>query len=182
MSSKPPIHHAECLYGPTRHRRQHRRLKFEATKVSQMQKVEMTYLEHARANQPHQNNAKRCHRVIGPRHQRGRIKTAPTKVSQAQNGQTTYQMHASTVQPCGNPLKQTYGVIGPKCQHGRMKIEPGKLKIKHLNDKMVQDGKTTYLGCENATQPPRNAPKRRYGAHMPKHQCGCIKFGPANVS
>ena len=80
MSSWPPIQRADCLYRDVRHRRQHRRIKFIPTKVSQTAKVETAYLECAHATQPRGNPSKCLSRVIGPRHQCGRNKIRPVKV------------------------------------------------------------------------------------------------------
>ena len=44
MLSRPHICPTDCPYGVVRRRCQHRRLKFEATNVSQMHEVEKTYL------------------------------------------------------------------------------------------------------------------------------------------
>ena len=135
MSSEPPIRHTNRLYGHVRWRRQCGRIKIVPAKVSQVQKVEKTYLE--------------C---------------------------------ISAMQPRGNDPKHAYMVVGPRCRRGRIKIKSAKLKIQRFNDKRQQNGENTYQRCKNATQPPWNAPKRRYGAHRHKRQCGRIKFKPRNIN
>ena len=69
--SGPPTKPADRPYGAIRPRRRRGRLKVEPAKVSQALKVEMTYLERARATQPPGYPSKRLHRVIGPRRQCG---------------------------------------------------------------------------------------------------------------
>ena len=109
VSPVPPIHHAECPYGPARHRCRHGRIKFTATKVSQMHKVETAYLECMRGTQPRGNPLKQTYGVIGPKRQRGRIKIESRKLKiehinnkKAQDGETTHWIHACTMQPLGN--------------------------------------------------------------------------------
>ena len=106
MSSWPPIRLAERPYGPARRRRQRGRLKFEATKVSQTQKVEMTYLERACAAQPRGNPSKRCYRAIGPSRHCVRIKNGPENVSQMRNGANAYLGRANALRSIRRPKKQ----------------------------------------------------------------------------
>ena len=71
MPSKPPIQHAEHPFRPVRHQWQCRRVKTASINVSQMLKVEKTYLGCANATQPPANVPKRLRRVHIPRRQCG---------------------------------------------------------------------------------------------------------------
>ena len=116
---------------------------------------------------------------------RGRIKSAPIKVSHAQKVETTHLGCVCATLPRGNPLKGCLEVHRWRRQRGRVKIKSVNVKIERLNDKMAQNGETTYLGCMRITQPPEspaNASKRLCGVHRTRRQRGRIKIGPINVS
>ena len=57
------------------------------------------------------------------------------------------------MQPPTNNSKCSNMVIGPSQRCDHIKIEPEKLKIKHLNDKIVQNGETTWNICIGSLDP-----------------------------
>ena len=121
MSSEPPIHHANHLYGPTRHRCQCGRLKVEAKNLSQAQNGQTTYQMRASMAQLHGNPLRHCWEVHGPKRQCDQTKIEPTKVKikhlndkMPQEDERTYLGHMRIAQPPENP---------PKCQIGDLKSE-----------------------------------------------------------
>ena len=80
MSSRPPTNNIYHPFGDVRHRWRCGRIKVEAKNISQMQKVEMTYLERMSATQPPINHSKCSYRVIGLIRRHGRIKIEPGKL------------------------------------------------------------------------------------------------------
>ena len=145
MSSEPPIHHANHLYGPTRHQRRRGRLKVKAKNISQAQNGQTTYWIRARAAQPCVNAPRRRYGVHRPRRQCGRIKTVPENINPAQEVEKTYWVRASIAQPCGNALKHCWEVHRPKRRCGR-------IKIASRNVNRTRNGRRTYLGRVNAIQ------------------------------
>ena len=129
--SRPLIHSAECPYGVIGRRQRCGRLKVEPINISQMHKVEKTYLECARATQPCGNHPKQSYRVIGPSRRRDHIKIKPVKVKIkrlndkiAQEDETTHRICVNVMQPPANDPKCCWEVHGSKCQCGRIKFEP----------------------------------------------------------
>ena len=129
MSSKPPIYHAECPYRVIRWRWRCGQIKVVPRNVSQMPKVEMTYLGHTGIAQPWVSKC--SNRVIGPCHRRDRIKIIPVKLKierlndkSAQEDKRTYRRRAQAMQPLLNAPNRRYGVHRPIRQRGCIKIEP----------------------------------------------------------
>ena len=116
------------VVGPRRRRGRNKiesiRLKIEHINDKNVQKVETTYLERARAMQPRGNPSIHACEVHRPRHRRGRIKIKPIKVNPAQEDEKTYQEHIRTAQPPINSSKCLYGVVGPWRRRGRIKSIP----------------------------------------------------------
>ena len=184
----PPTYSPEHPYGDVRRRHQHSRIKIESRKVTQMPKVEMTYLGCTGVTQPCGNNLKQSYGVVGPCHRDNWIKIIPGKLKikrlndkRGQNGKRTYQRCARATQPRGNPSRGCLKVYRPHCQPGRIKIEPVKVKIKGINNKKAQDNETAYLGRARLMQPPGNHPKCRYRVIGLIHRHGHIKSRPRNV-
>ena len=153
MSSKPPIYHTERSYGVVRQRWRRGQIKVVPRNISQMPKVEMTYLGHTGIAQPRGNAPECCLKVNRPRWQCGSIKIEPVKVKtehlndkKQQKVETTHLGRAQVAQPCRNPPKHRYGVIGLICRCGHIKIAPG-------NVSQTRNGRNAYLQCGNAIQP-----------------------------
>ena len=132
VSSRPPTKQKEHPYRLIRQRRGCGRIKFIPAKVSQMRKVEMTYLGCANSAQPHRNESKCSYRVIGPSCRRNRIEIEPAKLKikrlndkRGQNGERTYLGRMHIAQPPKSLSKRLYRVIGLvrwRRRHGRIKI------------------------------------------------------------
>ena len=185
MSSEPPIRSAERPNGAVRRRRRRGRIKLEARNISQMEKVEMTYLGCTGTAQPPANAPKRRNGVHTTKRRRGRIKIEPIKVNPAQDLEKTYLERASAAQPPRNDPKRSYRVIGLgrwRWRRDRINIESVKPKIKRINDKTAREDRKTHLERIRTAQPPGNPPKRRYGVIGLIRQRGRIKSGPTIVS
>ena len=131
MSSRPPIHNAQCPYGHIRWRRQRGRIKFEAIKVSQAPEVEMTYQRRPSTTLPPRKDSKRAYGVNRPRCHRGRIKIKPGKLKieclddkTAQKGETTYRRRARLAQPLVRAQKRHWEVHGLRHLRGGSKSRP----------------------------------------------------------
>ena len=164
MSSELPTSPAEHPNGLGKCQQQRGRIKFVPAKVSQMLKVETTYLGCANAAQPCGNKSKHSYRVIGPSRRHDQIKIKPAKLKiehlndkRGQNGERTYLGCMHIAQPPKSPSKCSYRVIGLirwRWRHGRIKITSGKLKIECISvSQRQQDVETTYLKHVRATQP-----------------------------
>ena len=122
------------------------RLKIVPRNISQMAKVETTYLGRMHITQPPEFLSKCSNRVIGPCHQRDQIKFGPVKVEikrlndkKQQDVETTHLGCAHNVQPHRNNPKHRYGVPRPSRRRGRIKIEP-------INVSPMRNGGKAYLG------------------------------------
>ena len=136
--SGPSTYSADHLYEPTRHQHRCRRLKVEATKVSQMQKCKTAYQEHARVVQPH-GNAPKCHYgVRRPRHQCRMFETErlnDKNISQTPKVEMAYLECTSAAQPHRKASNQVHVVYRPSRQRDQIKFEP-------TNVSPMQNGKT----------------------------------------
>ena len=145
VSSGPPTKRSEHLYRPVKHLRRRGRIKVKPRNISQMRKVEKTYLQRIRITQPRRNNSNRAYGVIGPRHRRDQIKIKSVNFKiECLNDKTaredgkTHLERIRTAQPPANDSKRLYGVIGPRRQHGRIKTES-------INVSSMQNSGNAYL-------------------------------------
>lgn len=159
MSSRPPIRHLNRPYGLFTRRRRCGRIKIESINVSQAQKVEKTYLEHAHAAQPCGNDPKRSYRVIGPRRGCDRMKIEPVNIKierindkRPKEDETAYLERTQTTQPPGYHSKHCREVYRPRRRCGGIKSAP-------RNVSRTEGVENAYLGRVNAIRSIRRPKK-----------------------
>jgi len=106
VSSRPPIHHEERLYGLVRHRWRRRRLKIEqinCNQVSQAQECQTTHLGLDQIAQPPQNTPDCAYGIVRPRRRCGRIKITPINVSRTRISGNTYLGRINAIQSTQRP-------------------------------------------------------------------------------
>ena len=150
-----------------------------------MQKVEMTYLECAWADQQLRYPSRHAYGVIGPRRRCGHIKTEPRNVSRMQNGGRTYLGHIIVIRSLWRPIKgirRAKELTFKSSMPGEHWCKDRRLEIKCISVNQVGEGKTTYCGHARITQPPGNISKWLHRVYKPSCQCGHIKTAPTNVN
>ena len=208
VSFWPPIQPTECPYGPARPRRQRGTLKIEAINVSQMPKVETTYLQHAQAAQP---PIKPTEHPYGPTRRKRRwgmlnIEHLNNKNAATWEGLGSSPWGQRTQPSTWKDQVQTYKSIS-QAQNGEVThlecastVQPhgstsnqvywvyrpscpcGRPEIEAIKVNSVQNGETAYLQHTDVVRPLETPSKRCHRVHIPIRQCGRTKFEPTKVS
>ena len=125
---------------------------------------------------------RRSNGLVRWRRRRGRLKIERINVNKAEERETAYLEPMYAAQPPRTDLKRCWEVHRHRRQRGHIRIGPVNVKIERLNDKTAREDGKTHLERIRTTQPPRNAPKRRYGVIGLIRWRGCIKIRSINVN